>query len=450
MHNKNMQFAVRDLQKTRWRAAWLFVGMLAALVLPSGFAYAGPKIQHWVASTGAKVFFVETHALPIVDVQVDFPAGGVYATKEKAGVAGLTASLLDQGAGGIDENAIAEKFADLGAQLGNGATMERASVSLRSLSDRQMLDPALALTATVMAVPDYPPAVVEREKERSIAGLKDALTRPDTLASRAFTSEVYRGHPYSILPTPESLAAVQREDLVRFHKANYVAKRAVVTLVGDITRADAERIALQLTEKLPKGDGPPPIPPVVVGAGSEARIEHHAQQAHVYMGLPALKRGDPDFFPLMLGNYTLGGGGFVSRLVTEVRDKRGFAYSVYSYFIPGKELGVFQVGLQTKRSQAKEALEVARKVLADFLRSGPTEEELKAAKANLVGGFALQLDSNKKLIGAVANIGFYDLPLDWLDKYQERMTKVTIADVRAAFARAVHEDKLHTVLVATD
>jgi zinc protease len=434
-------------KQSRWLMAYAW---FALLVLPSGIVLAGPKIEHWVAPSGAKVFFVETHALPIVDVQVDFPAGGVYVPVEKSGIAGLTASLLDQGAGGIGENAIAEKLADLGAQLGNGAGTERATISLRSLSDRQMLAPAVALTATVMAAPDFPPAVVERERERSIAGLKDALTRPDTLASRAFFSGVYGQHPYGRQPTPESLATIQREDLVRFHKTHYVAKRAIVTLVGDLSRADAEKIAQQLTEKLPQGDGPTPIPVVTIGNGGQTRIEHHAQQAHVFIGMPALKRGDPDFFPLVLGNYTLGGGGFVSRLVTEVRDKRGYAYSVYSYFAPSKELGVFQIGLQTKRSQTKEALDVVHKVLGDFLKNGPSEEELKAAKANLVGGFALQLDSNKKLIGAVANIGFYDLPLDWLDKYQERLAKVTVADVKAAFARVVREDRLQTVLVAAD
>jgi zinc protease len=427
----------------------LFVAALAVLASVD-VAWAGPQIQHWVAPSGARVYFVETQALPILDVQVDFPAGGAHSTPDKAGVAGLTASLLDQGAGGIGEHQIAERLADLGAQLGNGAGLDRASVSLRTLSDPAVRDRAVELMAVVMAAPDYPSAVVERERERSIASLKDALTRPDTLASRAFQKALYGEHPYARQATPETLAALSRDDLIEFHSTRYVATQAAVTLVGAISRAEAEKIAQRLTEQLPKGAGAKPVAPVEPKAGGTVKVEHPAQQAHVFLGLPAIKRGDPDFFALQLGNYTLGGGGFVSRLVREVREKRGYAYSVYSYFQPNQELGPFQVGLQTKRAQAKEALELVRSVLDEFLRDGPTEDELKAAKANLVGGFALNLDSNKKLIAQVSTIGFYGLPLDWLDKYTERMAKVKVADVKAAFARHVDRDRLSLVTVAAD
>ena len=421
------------------------------LLLPcSGLSWAGPQIQHWIAPSGARVYFVETQALPILDVQVDFPAGSAHAPPEKAGVAGLTASLLDQGAGGIGEHQISERLADLGAVMGNGAGLDRASVSLRTLADPAMRGRALELMATVMAAPDYPTAVVERERERSVTSLKDALTRPDTLAGRAFQKAIYGDHPYARQVTPETLQGLTRDDLIDFHARHYVAPRAAVTLVGAITRAEAEKIAQALTERLPKGRGAVAIPPVQSGKASVVRVEHHAQQAHIHLGLPAIKRGDPDFFALQLGNYTLGGGGFVSRLVREVRDKRGFAYSVYSYFQPNQELGPFQIGLQTKRAQAKEALEVVRKVLDEFLREGPSEDELKAAKANLIGGFALNLDSNKKLISQASAIGFYGLPLDWLDRYTERLAAVKIADVKSAFARHVSVDRLSVVTVAAD
>ena len=436
-----------NLQK-KWTNATF--GLLIGFFLPVA-AFAGPQIQHWTNAAGVRVFFVETHALPIIDVQVDFAAGGVHGPADKVGLAGMTASLLDQGAGGMDENAIAERLADVGAQLSNGAGMDRATVSLRSLSDPAMRMPALALMRDIIAAPEFPATVVEREKERSISGLKEALTKPETQLGRAFQKALYGDHPYARQATPETLAALTRDDLVRFHRANYVATRASVTLVGDLSRAEAEAIANQLTEKLPKGAPAAALPPVVVPAkGGEIRIEHHAQQAHVALGIPALKRGDPDFFALQLGNYTLGGGGFVSRLVGEVREKKGYAYSVYSYFQPNQELGPFQIGLQTKRAQASDALALVRKVLDDFLKNGPTEDELKAAKANIVGGFALQLDSSRKLTGQLATIGFYGLPLDWLDKYQERMSKVTVADVKAAFARHVQADRLMTVLVAAD
>ena len=438
-----------DFLRSQKKSANATVAFLLALLTPLA-AQAGPQIQHWTLANGARVYFVETRALPIVDVQVDFAAGSVHGPADKVGVAGMTASLLDQGAGGLDEHAIAERLADVGAQLGASAGLERASINLRTLADPAMRKPALALMASIITAPDFPAAVVERERERAIANLKDALTRPDTVLSRNFQRALYGDHPYAWQSTPESLATIGRDDLVRFHRANYASNRASVTLVGDISRSEAEAIALQLTEKLPKGAPPAPLPAVAVGSGGERRIDHHAQQSHIALGVPALKRGHPDFFALQLGNYTLGGGGFVSRLVSEVREKRGFAYSVYSYFQPNQELGPFQIGLQTKRAQAGEALALVRQVLADFLKHGPSEDELKAAKANIVGGFALQLDSSRKLLGQVATIGFHGLPLDWLDKYQERMNQVTVADVKAAFARHVPADRLVTVLVAAD
>lgn len=433
------------LQKKAASATWALLAVFLPLL-----AEAGPQIQHWVNAAGARVYFVETHALPIMDVQIDFAAGTVHGPADKSGVAGTTAALLDQGAGGLDEHAIAERLADVGAQMSNSAGLDRATVSLRTLSDPAMRKPALQLMSQVIALPDFPAAVVEREKERSIAGLKDALTRPETLLGRAFQTAIYGSHPYGRQSTPETLAALTRDDLIRFHRENYVAARAAITLVGDLSRAEAEAIANQLTEKLPRGVAASPLPPVDVGSGGELRIQHHAQQTHVAIGLPALKRGDPDFFALQLGNYTLGGGGFVSRLVSEVREKKGYAYSVYSYFHPNQQLGPFQIGLQTKRAQAGEALALVRTVLEDFVTHGPTEEELKAAKANIVGGFALNLDSSRKLLGQVATIGFYGLPLDWLDRYQERMSKVTAAEVKAAFARHVPLARLNTVLVAAD
>jgi zinc protease len=183
-------------------------------------------------------------------------------------------------------------------------------------------------------------------------------------------------------------------------------------------------------------------------ASGEQRIAHPAVQAHLLVGLPALKRGDPDFFPLAVGNYSLGGGGFVSRLMKEVRDKRGLAYSVHSYFQPLQQLGPFQMGLQTKKTQADDALKVAREVLASFLEQGPTETELQAAKQNLIGSFPLRLDSNRELLENVAMIGFYGLPLDYLDRYPENIEKVTVADIKAAFARHVRPEHLVTVVVA--
>jgi len=167
----------------------------------------------------------------------------------------------------------------------------------------------------------------------------------------------------------------------------------------------------------------------------------------VLIGLPALKRGDPDYFPLLVGNYSLGGGGFVSRLMKEVREKRGYAYGVQSYFLTMVQPGPFQIGLQTKKAQTNEALKVTRDVLDNFLAEGPSEAELVAAKQNLIGSFPLRLDSNRKILDNVAMIGFYGLPLDYLDRYAENVEQVTAAEIKAAFARHVKAENMVTVVV---
>lgn len=413
-------------------------------------ALAGVKIEHWVSPSGARVYFVESRALPILDVQVDFAAGSMFDPAGKAGLASLTRGLMDLGAGDLDENAIADRLADLGAQLGGGADADRASVSLRTLSVADKRDPALGILRTVLGAPRFEPAVFDREKTRTIAGLREALTRPDTIAGKAFWESLYPRHPYGRQAVPETVAAIGRDDLVNFYRTYFNARNAFITLVGDISRADAEKIADSLVAGLPQGAAPPlPAPPGVPKAATQ-RIPHPAAQTHLYVGMPAIARGHPDFFPLIVGNYTLGGGGFVSRLMKEVRDKRGYAYSVYSYFAPLKQPGPFQIGLQTKRAQADEALQVTQTVIRNFLREGPSADELTAAKANLVGSFPLRLDSNKKILENVANIGFYGLPLDYLDRYQERVEAVTAEEVRRAFARHVRPEHLVTVMVAAD
>ena len=413
-------------------------------------ALAGVKIEHWVSPTGARVYFVESRVLPMLDVQVDFAAGSMFDPAGKSGTAALTRSTLDLGAGTRDETAIAEQLADIGATLGGGADTDRASVAVRTLAAPEKRNAAIDILRNVLQAPRFDAAIVEREKARTVAGLKEAMTRPDSIAGKAFWSALYPAHPYGRQATPESVAALTRDELAAHHARYYTAANASITLVGDILRPEAEKIAESLLAGLPAGSAATLPAPPVVAPGNTVKLAHPASQAHVLIGLPAIERGNPDFFPLLVGNYTLGGGGFVSRLMKEVRDKRGYAYSVYSYFSPLKQTGPFQIGLQTKRSQAQDAIKVTRGVLDAFLKEGPSAEELAAAKANLTGSFPLRLDSNKKILDNVAVIGFYGLPLDWLDRYQANVQAVTVDDVKQAFSRRVRPAELITVTVAAD
>ena len=421
-----------------------------AVLLAANSALAGIKIENWKTPSGARVYFVETHALPILDVQVDFAAGSMFDPPGKSGTASLTRAALEHGAGKLDETAIAEEMADIGATLGGSTDTDRASLSVRTLSAPEKRDVALAVLRTVLHAPRFDTAIFEREKARTILALKEAMTRPDSIASKAFWAAMYPDHPYGRQATPESVASLNRDDLVAFHARYFTAANASIALVGDISRSEAEKIAEAIAAGLPKGAAATLPPAPQIAPGKTVKLEHPATQAHIHIGLPAIERGNPDFFPLMVGNYSLGGGGFVSRLMKEVRDKRGYAYSVSSYFNPLRQTGPFQISLQTKRSQANEAIAVTRDVLDGFLKQGPTEEELAAAIANLTGSFPLRLDSNKKILANVAVIGFYGLPLDYLDHYQENVRAVTVDAVKQAFSRHVRPADLMTVTVAAD
>ena len=412
-------------------------------------AQAGVKIAHWVAPSGAKVYFVETHDLPMLDVQVDFPAGSAYDPQGKSGVASLTQELLDSGAGDLDEETLAARIDDLGARLSGSTDSDRASLAVRALSSQKERDAALDLMQLMLTKPRYDEAAFKREQARSIAALQDAETRPDTIAAKRFDALIYPNHPYGATPDPASVAKIMRDDLVEFHRAHYVADRAVVSIIGDVTREQAAAIAQHLTEGLPRANGAlADLAAVTLPQATVVKLPHPAAQSHVYMGMPGVRRGDADYFPLLVGNYTLGGGGFVSRLMKEVREKRGYAYSVYSYFMPRKLEGPFQIGLQTKRQNSGDAVKVVNDVLDDFLKQGPTPAELRAAKQNLIDGLALRIDSNAELLGYISLIGFYDLPLDYLDTFAAKVNAVTAEQIKAAFARHVQLQHLVTVIVA--
>lgn len=440
--------SLRSIVVRRSRVRFTLICLLTSLA--SSLALAGVKIEHWTAPSGAKVYFIETRVLPILDVQIDFSAGAAFVPAGKSGVAGLTQGLLEAGAADLDEEQIAGRLVDIGARLGGGADSDRASVSVRTLSSKTEKEAALDLMRTVLSAPTFPQSVLERERGRTIAAIREAETRPDAVAGKRFAAAIYPDHPYGTNPTVESVSAVTREDLVAFHRQHYGAKGAVVSIIGDVSRAEAEAIAQRLTEALPAGGGSLVPPAVTKPLRGTIKIAHPAAQSHVHIGLPAIRRSDPDYFPLLVGNYTLGGGGFVSRLMKEVREKRGYAYSVYSYFAPRKMEGPFEIGLQTKREQVPDALKVVDEVLTEYMAKGPTPKELAAAKKNMVDGLALRIDSNAKLLGYLSTIGFYGLPLTYIDDFPAKIKAVTIEQVKAAFARHVKAENLVTVIVAAD
>lgn len=422
----------------------------AGLLVFSSAAQAGVKIQHWQTESGSEVYFVENHDLPIVDMSVNFAAGSARDSAEKSGLAGITRYMMTLGAAGMSDEKIANKMADVGAILGGDFDADRAGFKLRTLSSEREKTQALAVFTKILQQPDFPENVLEREKARIISGLQESATQPESISSKAFMTALYGSHPYSLDDSGEvdTVAKIKRDDLQSFYKQYYGAKGAVVAIIGDLTREQAAAIAESVSSGLPNAPAASPIPAVSLPAQAlEKRIAHPASQSHILLGYPGIKRGDPDLFPLYVGNYILGGGGFVSRLTEEVREKRGLVYSVYSYFMPMAEAGPFQVGLQTKKDQAEDALKLVRETLGKFIQNGVTEAELKAAKANIIGGFPMRIDSNGKILDYLAVIGFYKLPLNYLDEYNSNVEKVTVAQIKDAFSRRLKPENFVTVIV---
>jgi len=419
------------------------------LQLAAAAAVAGPKIEHWQTSSGARVYFVAAPEIPMVDVRVVFDAGSAR-DGTSAGLAQLTNGLLSEGAGGRSADEILEGFAAVGASFGNGALRDMAWVELRSITDPDHLQPALKNLALLLQRPDFPADAFGRERDRMLIGLRNQQQDPGDIADKAFYEQLYAGHPYAVQPegTEESLPRLQRVDCERFHAAYYVAANAVVAIVGAVDRAAAEAIAERVTGKLPRGRRPAALPPVASrDVPVEQRLYFPSQQTHLLLGQPGMSRQDPDYFALYVGNHVLGGSGLVSLLSEEVREKRGLSYSVYSYFSPMRVAGPFTAGLQTRNDQAQQALEVLRETLRDFAGNGPTEEQLVAAKKNITGGFALRIDSNRKITEYLAMIGFYDMPLDYLDTFTQKVEAVTREQVTATFRRRVDIDKMVTISV---
>lgn len=421
-------------------------------VMVAAAASATLPIQQWQTTSGARVLFVETHDLPMLDLAVDFPGGTGRDAPDKSGTASLTLGLMRSGAAALGEDEISERLANIGAEMSGRLDMDRSGYGLRTLSSVRERDEAIGILAAVLQNPTFPQQIFEREQQRTLAGLKEAGTRPEVLVDREFRQLLYAGHPYSLRGSGdvETVAKLRREDVVDFYRRHFTAGDAVVSMIGDLTRNEAGAIAEQLTAGLNRRSQPlPPLPPIAeLKTAKTSRIAHPATQAHILIGQPGIKRLDPDYFPLFLGNYVLGGGGFSSRLNEEIRQKRGYAYSTYSYFNPLDQEGPFQIAVQTRKDQAEEALKVAQDTLARFVAEGPTQQELDAAKQNIIGGFPLRIDSNKKILDYLSIIGFYRLPSTYLDDFPVRIEQVTLEQIKEAWGRRIRPEHMATVVVA--
>lgn len=444
----------RILARSR-NPAWQ-LGAVAALLVQSN-AWAMLPIEHWQQPDGAKIWLVQSNALPMVDVRISFDAGERRAPAAQAGLASATAEMLTKGtkASGqqtaLDENQLDDAWADLGARFSASANDDAMQFSLRSLTQPDLLNGSITLAARQIGHPAWPADVWKRERQRWASSLEEARTRPATLASEAFSKAVYGTHPYGYQVTAQTLQKITANDMKDFYSQYIKRCNAYVTVVGAVSRAETDHLVQNLLAELPANGQCQPAPALAeiepLTKASETTINVPSEQTTILVGQPGIKRDDPDFFAMLVGNHILGGGGFTSRLMHEVREKRGLVYGVNSDFAPGRHAGAFSISLQTRNNQAHDALELVRQVVADFVAQGPTEEELQAAKDFLIGGFALRIDSNSKLLGNVSNIAWNNLPLDYLDHWTDKVAALNTDDIRQAIQRHLDPQKMATVIV---
>lgn len=450
---------IKIMKRLNWKIALAVIVILAltfalARIERSSEPAAGVtnstfNIESWKTANGARVVFVPAPELPMVDVRVVFDAGSAR-DGELPGLAQITASMLDEGAGEWDTDQLAERFDNIGASYGVSVKRDMAAFSLRSLTEQDLLDQALQTFATILGEPNFPADAFNRVRRNTLVALQNKKQSPGDLAEDHFYRELFGKHPYAtpVSGEEESIKAMEIADLESFYQRYLVANNAVVAIVGQLDRQQAEELAEQVTAKLNPGEAAPALPEVeALSEAKQVDQKHPSAQTHILVGQPGMRRGDRDYFSLYVGNHILGGSGFGSRIMETIREERGLAYSSYSYFVPQRVKGAFIMGLQTSNDQAQQALDLLHEVLVEFIDKGPTDVELQHARKNITGGFPLRVDSNKDIVEYIAMIEFYDLPRDYLDTFNDKIEAVTAADIRDAFQRRINPEKLLTVTV---
>lgn len=401
------------------------------------------NIQTWQTAEGAKVLFVEAHELPMFDMRLTFAAGSSQ-DQTLPGVAVLTNAMLNEGVKGKDVTAIAQGFEGLGADFSNGAYRDMAVASIRSLSAADKREPALKLFSEVVGKPTFPADSLTRIKNQLLASFEYQKQNPGSLAGKELFKQLYGNHPYGHPSegTAETIKPITLAQLKAFHAKAYAAGNAVIALVGDLSRDEAQAVAAQVSASLPKGPALAKLPTPAEPKAGETHIEFPSKQTHLMLAQLGIKRNDPDYAALSLGNSILGGGGFGSRLMSEVREKRGLTYGVSSGFTPMQAQGPFMIGLQTRAELSENTLKLVQDIVRDFLANGPTQKELDDAKRELAGSFPLTAASNSSIVAQLGAIGFYDLPLTYLEDFMTQSQEVTVEQVKAVMNKHLGADKM--------
>jgi len=405
-------------------------------------------VQAWKTSAGTSVFFVQADELPMLDLQLTFAAGS---SQEGAayGLAQLTNSLIGAGTNKLNADQIAQAFEGLGAEFGQGSYRDMAILSLRTLSAAELRQPAIELFTQVIARPSFPAKAIQRVQNQLLAGFEQQKKVPSHIANTALFAQLYGEHPYAhpSAGTELTVPKLNRQQLAAFYQQYYSAQNAQLALVGNLTRSEAEKIAEHISQALPQGAAASKTIKPHTPKAMHQHIEFPSNQTHILLAQLGIERGNPDYAALFIANQILGGSGFGSRLMEEVREKRGLTYGIYSYFSPMQAQGPFTISVQTRAELSEATLEFVRQLLSDYVQHGPTEAELATAKQEFFGSFPLTAASNAAIVGQLGAIGFYDLPHNWLEKLMQDVQALSLEQLNETLKQHINPDALVVITV---
>ena len=411
-------------------------------------ARAESTIQHFQGPGGMAVYLVENHANPMVEVRLVARAGSAFDPLEKSGVSSLTGWMFNEGGGNMDAATFQERLTFHGISLGASTSRDIMTIRLTALTEQ--LDEAWSRLADALLRPRFDTSDFARAMDEQRASIIKDKEQPNVQASLLLYQKLYPHHPYGnpVDGTLESLARITLDDLRQFHTDAFHAPAMVLAVAGDVTLVRLKALIQKHLSGL--NVTPSPFPPIPVAKPTQKGTFHQElvlPQTTLQLGTLGISRHDPDYYTFYVLNQILGGSGLSSRLNEQIREKRGLAYGVYSYFAPLEGGGPFVVGMRTKTASTQEALSLIRLEIQRLANEGVSALELQAVKRYLTGSFPLHMDGLGKLATLWSIIGYYQRGLDYLDKWPERINAVTLDNIKRVAQRLLDIDKFYTVTV---
>ena len=419
---------------------------ICLLALP---ATANMVPQRSVLGNGMILLTSEQRALPMVSIELLIDAGSRHDMPKQEGLANLTARLLTYGTQRRTALQISETLDFIGAGLSAGCGEDLATVSMTVL--KKDLATGIELLAEVLTLSTFPQEEIDRQKQSIIASIKAREESPGDIAQRRFAAALYPQSPYGrpVEGSEASVKGLEQQSLRAFYERYYRPNRTILSVVGDISHQEIARALNEAFRSWPKGEpATAPVAPSKVGTAETLRVNKELTQANIILGHEGVGRENPDYYAIQVMNYILGGGGFSSRTLDSIRNERGLAYSVYSYFSAEKGHGTFELVMQTKNETALEAIRIAKAEIRRMREELVTEQELSDAKDYLTGSFPLRFDTNRKVANFLAQVEYFQLGLDYPERYADFIKKVTREDVQHVAQKYLKPDTLITVIVA--